>query len=348
MILVDATYIHTSGGKYLLEYFIDSLCQNDNIEKYIFLFDKRFDSNRIKLILDKNKFFTKPSEFSRYISLKKIFSSHSIKSYFCFANVPPPFKFVTTCPVYIYFHNVLLIDPWTNKHNVLTQLLFYLKSFYIKLNLNNSFNWIVQSELVKIKLHSYLKINLDNIQVLPFFEPTSKYFKDGAKRHQYFYPAEGVAQKNHNLLLKVWEELAKHNIRPKLIVTIDKIKFPKLFNEIFRLNQINVDIENIGFSSRDEIIEQYNKSKFLIFPSLNESFGLPLVEAAHLGCHIITPDLDYVENIIETNLKFDVKNNNLFELIYDIENNKLTTLPSIVKIENKIISLIKLLNNCYV
>lgn len=345
MILVDATYINSSGSKYLLEYFIESLCQNDKIENYIFLFDKRFNSDRIKSILDKNIYFTDPSEFSRYFKFKKIFSTYSIESIFCFANVPPPFNFVSSCPVYIYFHNVLLIEPWSNNHTILNRLFLYLKSFYIKINLNKNLTWIVQSNVVKAKLHSYFEISIANILVLPFFDPTSLYFIEGVKRHQYFYPAEGVAQKNHNLLLKVWEELSKFNIRPKLILTIDKLKYPKLCSKITRLNLVNIDIENVGFLSKNDVIEHYNRSKFLIFPSLNESFGLPLVEAADLGCHIITPDLDYVDNIIETNLKFDIKKNNLFELIYDIETNKLTTFPPIIKIENKVISLIKLLNN---
>jgi glycosyltransferase involved in cell wall biosynthesis len=345
MILVDATYINSSGGKYLLEYFIDSLCQNDKIENYIFLFDKRFNSDRIKSVLDNNIYITEPSEFRRYFKLKEIFSTYSVESIFCFGNVPPPFIFAISCPVYIYFHNVLLIEPWSNKHSLLNRLFLYLKSLYIKINLNKNFTWIVQSNLVKAKLHSYFEISVAKILVLPFFEPTSLYFIEGVKWHQYFYPAEGVAQKNHNLLLKVWEELSKFNIRPKLILTIDKLKYPKLYSEISRLNLINIDIENVGFLSRNDIIELYNKSKFLIFPSLNESFGLPLVEAADLGCHLITPDLDYVNNIIETNVKFDVKKNNLFELIYDIETNKLTTSPPIIKIENKVKSLIKLLNN---
>lgn len=345
MILVDATYINSSGGKYLLEYFIDSLCRNDKIDRYIFIFDNRFVSDRLKLILKKNSYFTKPSELSRWLVLKKIFSKFKIQSFFCFANVPPPLKFYVTCPVYIYFHNVLLTQPWSNNHGVLNRFFLYLKSLYINYNLNKNFIWIVQSELVKVKLYSNFKINKNNIFVLPFFEPTNKYFMEGVKKHQYFYPAEGVAQKNHNLLLKVWEELSKFNIRPKLILTIDKLKYPKLYNEISRLNSINIDIENVGFLSRNDIIEYYNRSKFLIFPSLNESFGLPLVEAADLGCHIITPDLDYVDNIVETNTKFDIKKNNLFELIYDIETNKLTTSPPIIKIENKVISLIKLLNN---
>ena len=61
MILIDGTYINSSGGKSLLEYFIDSLYKNDNIEKYVFLFDCRFDSDRIKFIPDKNIYITEPS-----------------------------------------------------------------------------------------------------------------------------------------------------------------------------------------------------------------------------------------------------------------------------------------------
>lgn len=348
MILIDATYINSSGGKSLLEYLIVSLCQNDSIKKYLFLFDNRFESDKIKLLIDENIYFTKSSEYSRYIKFKELFSQYSIKSIICFGNVPPPYRFVIHCPVYIYFHNVLLVQPWYNNHNFIAKLILNLKFYYIYLNSKNKYVWIVQSEIVKNKLHSNFKINFDRILVLPFFESINLYFSGEVKKHQYFYPAEGVAQKNHTLLFKVWEELSKFNIRPKLILTIDKYKFPKLHKEISRLNSNNLNIENFGFLSKNDLIYQYNSSKFLIFPSLKESFGLPLVEAANLGCHIIAPDLDYVNNILETNAKFDVEKNNLFDIIYKIETNKFTTTPPTIKVKNRVISLIKLLNNDYV
>jgi glycosyltransferase involved in cell wall biosynthesis len=40
------------------------------------------------------------------------------------------------------------------------------------------------------------------------------------------------------------------------------------------------------------------QSEFLIFPSLAESFGLPLLEAANAGCKILAADLAYVYDII--------------------------------------------------
>ena len=51
--------------------------------------------------------------------------------------------------------------------------------------------------------------------------------------------------------------------------------------------------------------DAYLNSKFLIFPSLNESFGLPLIEATNMGCYTAASSLDYVDEIISPSIKFD-------------------------------------------
>ena len=48
-----------------------------------------------------------------------------------------------------------------------------------------------------------------------------------------------------------------------------------------------------------------NKSEYLIYPSLIESFGLPLIEANKFDCNIISSDLDYVHDIVKPSLVFD-------------------------------------------
>ena len=40
----------------------------------------------------------------------------------------------------------------------------------------------------------------------------------------------------------------------------------------------NLDINNNGYMSKKQLYK-YEESEYLIFPSLKESFGLPLVEA---------------------------------------------------------------------
>ena len=43
---------------------------------------------------------------------------------------------------------------------------------------------------------------------------------------------------------------------------------------------------------------------FLIYPSLNESLGMPLVEAVLSKCKVIASDLNYVDQVIIPSLKF--------------------------------------------
>jgi glycosyltransferase involved in cell wall biosynthesis len=51
--------------------------------------------------------------------------------------------------------------------------------------------------------------------------------------------------------------------------------------------------------------EIYNFCEFRIYPSLFESFGLPLIEAANYNCKVIASDLFYTHEIIEPSLTFD-------------------------------------------
>jgi len=348
MIFIDSIYINSSGGKYLLEYFIQKISEGSNINDYVFLFDNRFISNKIQLIPEQNIYYSNPSEFSRYSSYKKLFKLYSIRSLFCFSNVPPPFLFNTKCSVLVYFHNILIIDSWRTNYSLKIKFIFFLKSIYIYINTRKNFTWAVQSSLVKQKISSYFKINPVKIYELPFFDISSIENTTIKREHLYFYPAEGIPQKNHQLLFKVWEKLSLYGIFPTLVLTIDENKFPQITKEINRLKSYNLNIINIGFLNREEILNQYRKSKFLIFPSLNESFGLPLIEAASLGCYIIAPNLPYIKTVLETNATFNINPSDLFELISDIESNKIQINRPIIKVENTIDLLIKRINSYYV
>ena len=46
-------------------------------------------------------------------------------------------------------------------------------------------------------------------------------------------------------------------------------------------------VVNLGKISHDEVFEIYGRSKALLFPSLKESLGLPLIEANQLGLKVL-------------------------------------------------------------
>ena len=49
----------------------------------------------------------------------------------------------------------------------------------------------------------------------------------------------------------------------------------------------------------------YASAGALVFPSLGESFGLPLIEARQAGLSILAPELDYVRDVCEPAQTFD-------------------------------------------
>ena len=67
----------------------------------------------------------------------------------------------------------------------------------------------------------------------------------------------------------------------------------------------NLKIEFHGTLSIDMVNELYNFCEFTIYPSLVESFGLPLIEATNYHCKVIASDLPYIHEIIEPSLTFD-------------------------------------------
>ena len=67
----------------------------------------------------------------------------------------------------------------------------------------------------------------------------------------------------------------------------------------------NLKVEFHGTLSEEGVNVIYNLNKFAIYPSLVESFGLPLIESVNHGCKVIASDLPYVHEIIKPSLTFD-------------------------------------------
>ena len=67
----------------------------------------------------------------------------------------------------------------------------------------------------------------------------------------------------------------------------------------------NVPIINHGVLDKSEVTNLYLSSEYLIYPSLLESFGLPLIEAIICDCKVLASNRAYVKEICEPSLIFD-------------------------------------------
>jgi glycosyltransferase involved in cell wall biosynthesis len=64
-------------------------------------------------------------------------------------------------------------------------------------------------------------------------------------------------------------------------------------------------IFQLGSLAHGDVLNLYSDTQALIFPSLSESFGLPLLEAKERGCAILGSELDFVRDVCEPQQCFD-------------------------------------------
>lgn len=126
------------------------------------------------------------------------------------------------------------------------------------------------------------------------------------KQFDFIYVASGEAHKNHRRLLNAWCVLADAGMKPILALTVDPYKHPALARDIsLHASEQGLSIVNLGALTSAEVAQAYRGAAALIYPSLTESFGLPLIEATQYGLPIIAAELDYVRDVATPVQTFD-------------------------------------------
>ena len=113
-----------------------------------------------------------------------------------------------------------------------------------------------------------------------------------------------------------------------------------------RIKKINnagvIRIFNFGVVNYDQSRLIMNKSAHLVFPSLEESFGLPLLEAVFSNTKVIAAQLPYVNEVIDASLYFDplnpidISEKMLFSLKNNLELSKSRVENDVEKLINKL------------
>lgn len=297
-VLIDALYINNSGGKVLLDYLINTIIEKDLSNKFYFLLDPRGKYDYLDKI---NYEIGKPSMLFRFQFYSK--KKENFNKVFCFANLPPLVRLNNT-EVYTYFHNTLIVDP-PKKYSLKKKIYLLIQKSILIFFKNNTTFWIMQSNNVANLFRQSIKLDVKRIKIIPFFKLETLIQSSISKqKNTFIYASSGAEHKNHKNLLKAWGELNVQDYNPKLVLTIPDINVT-LQDQINTLNNRGADIVNLGYLPFDTLKSIYLKTEFLIYPSLSESFGLPLIEAINFGCKILASDLPYVKAVVKPSLVFN-------------------------------------------
>jgi glycosyltransferase involved in cell wall biosynthesis len=328
VITIEASHINFGGGYVLLLELLNNLSSKS-------LYNNVFIAKEEVYIDLKNKQF-KNSNLILTNTLKTLLRySKKREGVLYFSNLPP---FTKNKKSIVYFHNELILDK--KHHDFRLNPKYFIYYHWIKYFIGNVDTVACQTNNI---FDSLRKVGVENISKLPFFKIYNP-VNTNIKKYTFCYICSGSQHKNVERLFEAIKLLiVKYNIT--VAVTIENCKINKqLIRQVQDINKNankNVII-NYGLVSKEKVLEIYQASRALVFPSLKESMGLPLIEANMFGIKVLSSDLPYSHEILNPPIVFDpYETKEIAKTMELFINGKYDGVIQTLKLENKIEELIK-------
>ncbi len=293
MILVDGLYVHFGGAMRVLEYLVRELDRRGS--DFHLLADRRcegvFDGLRSVEYLDAS-LWNRARWYRRDLS--------RFTAVMCVGNIAPPVKLPV--PVYTLSHNI----------NVLTLEGFpsfparvkgWLKRVIYRHYRRNTDYWLVQTENTRQTVIRCLHESEDRVKTLLFYYiPAS--LAGCSRGDDYLYVSTYYRPKHHEELLAAWRILHGRGVDKTLHLTLEA-GATEILAQVAQAQREGVRVVNHGFLPMEEMPALYAASKATVYPSINESLGLGIVEAITAGCDVIGADLPYMHAVCRPSAVFD-------------------------------------------
>jgi glycosyltransferase involved in cell wall biosynthesis len=305
-LIVHAPNVHQGGGRVLLLSVLDALIREDMLQS-VFL-DVRMDvpGNLLRGI---SVYRVRPSLSDRLHAEWKLFKEVSSgDSVLCLGNLPPLFR--SAGRVVVFVQNRYLVDKvGLQGFSFRTRARLKLERLWLSYRSHSVDRFVVQTPSMQRVIQEHLGVSA---VILPFADRATAYSRHKETRKtksanfDFLYVASGDPHKNHRVLIEAWCLMAREGIRPSLCLTIDQSVFSGLLEFIERKKiQHNLQIQNMGHLSIERTKQLYTDAKALIYPSVLESLGLPLIEARCMNLAVLASELDYVRDVIDPEEAFD-------------------------------------------
>jgi glycosyltransferase involved in cell wall biosynthesis len=297
--ILYAPGIHIGGGLVLLRYLLESMGQEKNIILY---YDIRCEIKEFSKYKNLTIVPIGRSYISRLFAEFSLMKARNMDTVLCFHSLPPIFPIKAKC--FVYCQNVFIVNQdRLDIFSLKVKAKLIIERFIFKYALKKNIFYIAQTQTMQ-NLIKRIKKNAD-IKILGFSKTVKNGKKNLKNKWDFIYIASDLPHKNHIKLVEAWEILAKENIYPKLLLITN------LTNE--KLKDSLCKYRGRGFSNiyvlknqpHEKMLTELLRSKALIFPSLAESFGLPLVEAQNFDKPILASELDFVRDVCSPVDTFD-------------------------------------------
>ncbi|MCX5748941.1 MAG: glycosyltransferase family 1 protein [Candidatus Saganbacteria bacterium] len=166
--------------------------------------------------------------------------------------------------------------------------------------LKNTGTVIVPSDFVKREVLKFFTLDAGKINVIyegigDEFVPQTVYrtglvkARYGLKRPYILFVGPVEERKNISGVLEAYSQL-KYESPPDLVIAGDKRWLKEDLNDKIKRLELSGTVKYLGYVPKKELPALYSGAQLLVWPSLYEGFGLPVLEAMSCGTPVITSD----------------------------------------------------------
>lgn len=228
----------------------------------------------------------------------------------CLGNLPPLFRLQGRTLTFVQ-NRYLVENIRLESFPLKVRIRIMMERLWLSSRSGNVDAFIVQTSTMKRLLEEKVGKGV-SVRILPFVpEPKGYARRAGPSGSQgegadFVYVGTGEPHKNHRRLIEAWKCLAEEGHFPSLILTLSEERFPELCAEVGSMvERYGLKVRNVGERPPAEIQALYGEARAVIYPSVFESFGLPLIEARQAGLPVLASERDYVRDLIDPEQTFD-------------------------------------------
>jgi glycosyltransferase involved in cell wall biosynthesis len=299
-VVIHAPGIHTGGGLAVLQALLGGFPGQDDL---ILLLDARV-RGRVELRPNWCVQWIFPTFASRIRAEFLLWrASRRSQAVVCLHSLPPllPISVRTV----VLMQNRLLIDrSGTHVAGFRKRVRLGIERGILRLWRFNVDEYIVQTPTMGSAVVASL--SAQRVHVVPVFVATCpESVNRSVPSWDFVYVSDGVPHKNHRNLVEAWVLLAEQGFKPSLALTLSDRDRALADHVAVRAAAHGLIIVDLGQLHPAEISALYSDARALIYPSILESFGLPLLEASTVGLPILAAELDFVRDVCEPVQTFD-------------------------------------------
>lgn len=300
-ILLYAPNVHTGGGLVLLNALLASWPTDQTLVAWL---DARA---RSKLVppAGSDVHWVKATFSSRFNAERSLAKTgNEDDQVLCFHGLPP--LLANAAKILVFQQNRIHLDQLDlARFSLRTRVRLRLERFISRAFRHRISAYLVQTPSMAEALREWFGAGQVDVRIFPFAEPIGEVSPAPGKDLDFVYVADGEAHKNHRALVETWIRLKRRGLTPGLTLTLSERDSGLKDWVAEQVRTHGLRIEDRGLMPHAEVVKLYARSSALIFPSLSESFGLPLIEASSLGLPILAGEVDFVRDVCNPAHTFD-------------------------------------------